>query len=152
MFIKFWDFHWWLSKFSFHHKWNEAWLLVINWYLECGKVLRSYPHGIFAAGGTYVPTQEKKKKKKENINNFVGLLSSAQSSSRNDNFVSTSNNLPKNRNWTFPIVRYFTLKLEIASNILWVIVGSLALEARRYLYLALNSTPPALSTLGHHES
>ena len=24
---------WWLSKFSFHHKWNKVWLLVINWYI-----------------------------------------------------------------------------------------------------------------------
>ena len=25
---------WWLSKFSFHHKWNAAWLLAINWYIR----------------------------------------------------------------------------------------------------------------------
>ena len=25
---------WWLSKFSFHHKWNGAWLLVKNWYIR----------------------------------------------------------------------------------------------------------------------
>ena len=27
------------SKLSFHHKWNEAWLLVINWYV--GVTLRA---------------------------------------------------------------------------------------------------------------
>ena len=25
---------WCFTKFSFHHKWNEAWLLVINWYIR----------------------------------------------------------------------------------------------------------------------
>ena len=53
--------------------------------------------------------------------NFRELLPSAQFSSRNENFVSTSKNLPKNRNWTFPVVCYFTWKLEFASNILWII-------------------------------
>ena len=24
----------WLEKFSFHSKWNEAWLLLINWYVR----------------------------------------------------------------------------------------------------------------------
>ena len=25
---------WWLNKFSFHHRWHEVWLLVINWYIR----------------------------------------------------------------------------------------------------------------------
>ena len=48
-----------------------------------------------------------------------------QSSSRIGNFVSTSKNLLENRNWTFPAVRYFTWKLELVSNILWMIVDCL---------------------------
>ena len=48
---------------------------------------------------------------------------SAQSFSRNENFVSTNKNLLKNRSWTFPIVRYFTWKPEFVSNILWMIVA-----------------------------
>ena len=28
------DTFWWLSKFSFHHKWNDAWLLEINCYIR----------------------------------------------------------------------------------------------------------------------
>ena len=56
--------------------------------------------------------------------NFVELLPNAQSSSRNENFVSTSKNLLKNRNWTFPAVRCFTWKLEFVSNILWMIVDT----------------------------
>ena len=36
------------------------------------------------------------------------LLPSTQCSSQNENFVSTSKNLLKNRNQTFPLVYYFT--------------------------------------------
>ena len=50
-------------------------------------------------------------------------MPSAQSSSRHENFVSTSKNLLKNCNWSFSIVRYFTWKLEFVSNILWMIEG-----------------------------
>ena len=32
-------------------------------------------------------------------------------------------NLLKNRNWTFIVVRYFTWKLELVSNVLWMIPG-----------------------------
>ena len=49
-------------------------------------------------------------------------MPSAQSSSRNENFASTSKNLWSNRIWTFTLVRYFTWKLEFISNILWMIV------------------------------
>ena len=41
-------------------------------------------------------------------------MPSAQSSSQNQTFVSTSKNLLKNRNRTFPIVRYFRWKLELS--------------------------------------
>ena len=30
---KYFENLWCFTKFSFHHKWNEAWLLVINWYV-----------------------------------------------------------------------------------------------------------------------
>ena len=52
--------------------------------------------------------------------NITEFLPSAQSSYRNENFVSTRKNLLRNRYWTFPVVRYFTWKLEFVSNILWV--------------------------------
>ena len=48
-------------------------------------------------------------------------MRSAQSSFRNDNFHSTSKNILKNRNCTFPIVRYITWKLSFLSYILWMI-------------------------------
>ena len=41
------------------------------------------------------------------------LLPGAQSSYQNEIFVSTSKNLLKKSNWTFPVVRYFTWKLEV---------------------------------------
>ena len=39
--------------------------------------------------------------------NFIDLLPSA---SRNENFVSTGENILKNRNWTFPVVGYISHK------------------------------------------
>ena len=41
---------------------------------------------------------------------------------RTENFVSTTKNLLKKRNWIFPVLHYFTWKLEFLSNILWTIV------------------------------
>ena len=61
----------------------------------------------------------------EKYQNFIELLPiSAQSSSRNENFVNTCKNLLKNINQTFLVVRYSTWKLEFVSNILWMIVVS----------------------------
>ena len=31
---QYFETFWWLGKFSLHRKWNEAWLLVINWYMQ----------------------------------------------------------------------------------------------------------------------
>ena len=47
---------------------------------------------------------------------------SVQSSCQNQHFVNTSNKLLKNRNHTFPVVWYFAWKLELLSNILWMIL------------------------------
>ena len=56
--------------------------------------------------------------------NFIELLPSAQSSARNENAVTASKNLLKNRNGIFLGVHYFTKKLEFFSNILWMIEAS----------------------------
>ena len=64
-----------------------------------------------------------------NSQNFIKLLPSAQSSSRNKNFVSASKNVLKNRNWTFLVVCYFRWRLELLSNILWMTVDSLKSSA-----------------------
>ena len=39
-----------------------------------------------------------------------------------ENFVNTSKKLLENRNWAFPVVRYFTWKLEFFSNISSVVI------------------------------
>ena len=64
-----------------------------------------------------------------NSQNFIKLLPSAQSSSRNKNFVSASKNVLKNRNWTFLVVCYFRWRLEFLSNILWMTVDFLKSSA-----------------------
>ena len=51
------------------------------------------------------------------------LKPSTKSSSQKENFVFPSKRLLKNRNWTFPVVRYFSWKLEFFSNILAVVVA-----------------------------
>ena len=50
------------------------------------------------------------------------LWPSAQPSSQNEHFVNTNKKLLKYRNWTFPVMRFFTEKLEFVSNILSMIV------------------------------
>ena len=54
--------------------------------------------------------------------NSIELFPSSQTHSRNESFVSTSKCPLRNKAWAFPVVRYFTWKLEFASNILWMIV------------------------------
>ena len=39
-----------------------------------------------------------------------------------ETFANTSKKVPKSSNQTFHVVRYFTWKLELVSNILWMIV------------------------------
>ena len=58
----------------------------------------------------------------EKCQNSIELSASALSSPWNKKLVSTSKNLIKNRNWTLTVVRCFTWKLELVSNILWMIV------------------------------
>ena len=48
-------------------------------------------------------------------------MPSVQPPSRNEHLVNTSKKLLKNRNWTSPVIRYFTWKLEFVSNNLWMI-------------------------------
>ena len=101
---------WWLSTFSFHRKWNEAWLLLIKWYKQ-------------VASGVAEQLKTYSLNKLGNIATILKFcriiaLPSAHSSSRNENFVSISKILLKNRNWTFPIVRNLTWKLELVSNIM----------------------------------
>ena len=65
--------------------------------------------------------------------NFKEWLPSAYSSSRSETFVGTSKSFLKNRNWTFPLVRYFLRKLEFVSNVLRMIVGEMIFSLRSYV-------------------
>ena len=103
---------WWLLKFSFHHKWNEAWLLLINWYIRVVEGLRLTQLGNI-----------------RKISKFhIKLLASTQYLFQNEYFVSTS------RNWIFPVVHHFKWKLVFVSNILWMIVD-------KYVKLLLKVSP-----------
>ena len=55
--------------------------------------------------------------------NFIEWQTNVQSFCQNENFVNTSETFLKNRNKTFPVVPYFTWKLELVSNILWMIIS-----------------------------
>ena len=92
---------------------KQSVILVINWYIQ-------------------VDSQVAKKLRTYNIRNlgnirenskFNNITASTYSSSQNEQFFNTSKNLLKNRNWTFPIVCYFTWKLEFGSNIWRIIVS-----------------------------
>ena len=66
----------------------------------------------------------RKSKLSGKFQNFIELFPNPQYS-QNENFVSTSKNLLRNRNWSLLGVRCFTWKLAFASNILRMIVGRL---------------------------
>ena len=57
--------------------------------------------------------------------NFIESYPGAQFSPQNKNPINASNKLLKNPNWTFPVVRYFTGKLEFVSNNLTMILGGI---------------------------
>ena len=67
---------------------------------------KTHPHGIIAAGGALVPTQEKKKRLKisgnskssGNYQNFIELKTSAQLPPQDKNLADTSKKLMENRN------------------------------------------------------
>ena len=86
---------WWLCKFSFHNKWNEAWLLVINWYIpvtsRVAERLKAYQENLKTADNYCLL-----------LSPFCLLLS-----------PSTNKNLLKNRNWTFPCSALFHMKTRV---------------------------------------
>ena len=74
--------------------------------------------------------KKKRKKKKEclKVSKLHKMMPSVQPSYRNKNFLNTSKKLLKNRNQIFPVMRFFTWKLDLVSNILWMIVGVWCLQ------------------------
>ena len=92
-----------MGTFFFHHKWNEAWLLVINWLPhELQNDLRPKMLGNWEVS--------------QKSPNFIELLPSIQSPPQNESFASPSKNLLKNRNWTPPAVRHPTRKLDCPNH------------------------------------
>ena len=59
------------------------------------------------------------------VYNVIESWPSARSPYENEKFVNTSKKLLKNRYYTIPVVRCFTWKLELVSNILWMVVGNI---------------------------
>ena len=64
-------------------------------------------------------------RKLRNIKKVSKLLPSSQSSYQNENFVTTSKNLLRNKTWTYFVVWYFTWKPELFSKVLWMIQDSI---------------------------
>ena len=74
--------------------------------------------------------------------NFIELYPSAQPSFQNENFFNTSTKFVKKGNWILPVVRYFTWKLELVSNILSRIVSE-----KSFFATNLHQTPSNLICL-----
>ena len=85
-----------VEQISFHYKWNEAWLLVIN----------ELPPKL--------PNDLRLRLKK--ISKLQKIVAQRSVLPQSKGFDSTSKNLLKNRNWTFPVVHYFTWKLDFVLN------------------------------------
>ena len=100
-------------NFFQYNKWNKVWLLAINCYIRLSwRFVKRLKTSDLRKFGNIRKSQ-----------NFIWLLPSASSSSWNEKFVSTTKNLLKNRNWTFPVVHYLTWKLEFMSKNMWMIVS-----------------------------
>ena len=80
------------------HKWNEVWLLVKTCIYEL-------PHELPNDWRLRILRNQDISGKSQT---FIELLPNAYSLSRNENFVSTSKNLLKNKNSAFLVVHYFT--------------------------------------------
>ena len=100
---------WRFTKFSFHHKWNDARLLLTNMlYTSCRRVpneLRFRILGNLEISGMYL--------------NPIGWKPSAQPPCQNSHSINTSEKPLKNINWTSPAVRHFTRQVGLAPNIPW---------------------------------
>ena len=96
---------WWLCKFSFHNRWNEAWLLAINWYIpvtsRVAERLKTYQENLKTA------------------DNYCLLLSPF----RKMKILLIPTKISwKTETELFHVVHYFTWKLQFASNILGMVI------------------------------
>ena len=88
-------------------------------------VMITYKHGVYDLSHE-LPNDLRlrilgNKKISGNCLNSIEWQHSSQSPCQNQRFVNTRRKLLKNRNWTFLVVHYFTWKLELVSDILWVV-------------------------------
>ena len=97
-----------MSKFSFHQKWNKAWLLVLNWYIW-----------VVSRVSKQLITEDCRKlgkiRKISEHHRVIALCSVLFA-------ISGDINPLKNRYRTFSMVSCFTWKLSLLSNILWMIL------------------------------
>ena len=113
-FSRYFETFWCFTKFSFHHKWNDAqtWYLW-TWYIR-----------IASRVAERLKTEDLRKLwnigKVSKLHRMIALCPVPL---LNQKFVNTSKKLLKNRNQSFPVVHYFTWKLELVSNILWMMVS-----------------------------
>ena len=112
MFTTFWDF------FCVWPNFPDYWFYVI---IENKRGMYELPHEF---PNDLRLESLRKSKLSGKFQNFIELFPNPQYS-QNENFVSTSKNLLRNRNWSLLGVRCFTWKLAFASNILRMIVGRL---------------------------
>ena len=97
----------WLTKFFFHHKWNEAWLSITSWYIPAvSRVTKQ-----FKELGSY--ETNKYQESLETLWSYCLMLNRPLE-------VKTLLVLAK-------IVRYFTRNLDFVSNVLWMIVASVGI-------------------------
>ena len=97
---------WCFTNISFRHKWNEAWLLLINWYIR------------FASPNTEcLKSYDLRKLRKFRIMLKLDGIKTRWNYSpvpspppKKENFANTSERLRENRNWSSPALRYFTWK------------------------------------------
>ena len=129
-----------LSKFSFPHKWNSVivgFKLVHTSWSRVAEQLKIW--------------DVRKLGNIRKVSNFIELLPSAQSSCRNLNFASTSKNLLKDRNWTFPAFHMKTrvcLKYFVNDCSPWKVSAIFPIVLYTYY---LNTTTVILSyCLTHH--
>ena len=98
-----------LPKFSFHPEWREAWLLVIN---------MAHTNFLTCCWTTYNLESQEIRKYQENLKNSQNNSLVPSRNAKMKILLILAKNSLKNRNSTFPLVRYFKWKLELLSNFL----------------------------------
>ena len=110
-------------------KWS---VIISNKYVkyELPHELTNDPTAFSPMGGLSAHTRKKKTlgnqdpRNLEKSKNPHRIIASSPASPLNKNYSNTSKKLVKNRNLTFPVVRYFTWKLLFVSHIFFMVVSA----------------------------